>query len=166
MLPLLPEMRGDEHFSPVRPERCVYKRTVQIDEKDGSFAVFYKKTERLHQVSMPKLQAVSPLDREENLRGCFTEVVKLPNVTREDQSSGLSELHKMVSAALLENTHTSRLGIVVENDHGIVVLRGTVTTYYAKQMAQEAIRPALKTQTPYPVLRNLISVIAITDKDT
>ena len=94
------------------------------------------------------------------LPGYFTEDGNLPNVMKEDEPPGLPDLHKRVQQVLQTHPHTKQLSITVENDDGIVVLRGTVRTYYAKQMAQEAIRPILKEREPHTLLRNLIDVIS------
>jgi osmotically-inducible protein OsmY len=45
-----------------------------------------------------------------------------------------------ISSAIQENPHLRRRNLRFETDQGRVVLRGTVRTYYQKQMAQEALR--------------------------
>lgn len=79
---------------------------------------------------------------------------------KEDEPPGLPDLHKRVQQVLQTHPYTRLWSITVENDDGVVVLRGTVRTYYAKQMAQEVIRPTLKECNPPPFLRNLIDVIS------
>ena len=72
------------------------------------------------------------------------------------EEEGLPELHIKIQQALQEHPMTQRFGIVVKNDAGVVVLVGTVRSFYAKQMAQEVIRPLLGAT----VLRNKIEVIS------
>ena len=109
-------------------------------------------------VSIPKLQAVAVEPSATKKSAVhFTEDEKLPNVTPGEQSGLLDA----VRTALAENPVTSRLGLTVKLDGQVVVLLGSVSTYYAKQMAQEVIRPALKSYHPYPVLRNAIVVVQL-----
>ena len=49
-------------------------------------------------------------------------------------------LDHQVSTALERNPHTARRNLRFEADEGRVTLRGVVTTYYQKQMAQEVVR--------------------------
>lgn len=69
------------------------------------------------------------------------------------------DLHTRVQHELDANPITQKMRIRVENQDGVVVLQGKVTTYYAKQMAQEVLRPLLRSVTPTPVLRNQIEVV-------
>jgi hypothetical protein len=109
---------------------------------------------------MRKLQAVIAVTAEGNfLPSHFTEGGNLPNVMREDEPPGLPDLHLKVQQVLRTHPYTRLWAITVENDGGVVVLRGRVRTYYAKQMAQEVIRPILKGADPHPNLRNLIDVV-------
>ncbi len=77
----------------------------------------------------------------------------------QDERSDLPELHQRVLEVLKFNLMTQRLAIGVEDDNGVVILTGKVTSFYAKQMAQECIRPLLRATNPHPVLRNLIEVL-------
>jgi osmotically-inducible protein OsmY len=45
-----------------------------------------------------------------------------------------------VSSAIANNPHLMRRRVHFETQQGRVVLKGTVKTYYQKQMAQEAVR--------------------------
>ena len=109
---------------------------------------------------MRKLQAVIGVTAEGNfLPGHFTEDGKLPNVMREDEPPGLPDLHQKVQQVLQTHPYTRLWTVTVCDDNGVVVLRGRVRTYYAKQMAQEVIRPILKMHDPHPTLRNLIEVV-------
>ncbi len=49
-------------------------------------------------------------------------------------------LHDRVHQAISMNPHVSRQHLRTETADGRVVLRGTVASYYQKQMAQEALR--------------------------
>jgi osmotically-inducible protein OsmY len=49
-------------------------------------------------------------------------------------------LHKLVDEALNQSPYFARRGVKVEAQEGQVVLRGTVRSYYHKQMAQEILR--------------------------
>ncbi len=49
-------------------------------------------------------------------------------------------LHDRVHEAISTNPYVSRQRLRAEAADGRVVLRGTVTSYYQKQMAQEALR--------------------------
>lgn len=64
----------------------------------------------------------------------------------------------LVRKELGQNVHTQKRKITADEEDGVVVLRGSVSSYYLKQMAQEAIRPLLNDYNPRPVLRNLIEV--------
>lgn len=52
----------------------------------------------------------------------------------------LAELNQRVLVALESNPHLPRRNLRFEAQHGRVVLRGTVQSYYQKQMAQEMLR--------------------------
>jgi osmotically-inducible protein OsmY len=49
-------------------------------------------------------------------------------------------LDKLVAEALNQSPHFSRRTVRFETQEGDVVLRGTVKSYYHKQMAQEVLR--------------------------
>jgi osmotically-inducible protein OsmY len=49
-------------------------------------------------------------------------------------------LHDRVLSALEDHPYLARRNLRFENHAGRVVLRGTVGTYYQKQLAQEALR--------------------------
>src|ERR1700722_16175500 len=49
-------------------------------------------------------------------------------------------LDKLVAEALNQSPHFSRRQVRFETQEGDVVLRGTVSSYYHKQMAQEVLR--------------------------
>jgi osmotically-inducible protein OsmY len=49
-------------------------------------------------------------------------------------------LHMLVDEALSQSPYFARRGVQVETQEGEVVLRGTVRSYYHKQMAQEILR--------------------------
>jgi osmotically-inducible protein OsmY len=49
-------------------------------------------------------------------------------------------LHKLVDEALNQSPYFARRGLRFEAQEGHVVLRGTVRSYYHKQMAQEILR--------------------------
>jgi osmotically-inducible protein OsmY len=55
-------------------------------------------------------------------------------------STADSSLATRISSAIQKNPHLSRRKVQFEAQNGRVVLRGTVPTYYQKQMAQEALR--------------------------
>ncbi len=55
-------------------------------------------------------------------------------------STADSSLATRVSSAIQSNPHLIRRRVHFETQGGRVVLRGTVGTYYQKQMAQEALR--------------------------
>ena len=46
----------------------------------------------------------------------------------------------LVDDAITKNPHLTRRTLRVETEDGRVVLLGTVSSYYQKQMAQEAVR--------------------------
>lgn len=45
-----------------------------------------------------------------------------------------------VADAISSSPHIARAGVTYETHQGHVVLKGTVTSYFQKQMAQEALR--------------------------
>ncbi|HTU25938.1 MAG TPA: BON domain-containing protein [Pirellulales bacterium] len=49
-------------------------------------------------------------------------------------------LDELVAEALRQSPHFSRRNVRIETQAGDVVLRGTVSSYYHKQMAQEVLR--------------------------
>jgi osmotically-inducible protein OsmY len=49
-------------------------------------------------------------------------------------------LTKRISSAIEHHPHLMRRNLHIEAREGRVVLRGTVNSYYHKQMAQEALR--------------------------
>jgi osmotically-inducible protein OsmY len=51
-----------------------------------------------------------------------------------------SPLDSLISTAIEQNPHLRRRKLRFETQEGRVVLRGVVTSYYQKQMAQEALR--------------------------
>lgn len=51
-----------------------------------------------------------------------------------------STLDALISSAIEGNPHLKRRNLRFETQEGRVVLRGTVSSYYQKQMAQEALR--------------------------
>ena len=51
-----------------------------------------------------------------------------------------SSLESLVSLAIERHPHLKRRTVHFETQSGRVVLRGTVSSYYQKQMAQEAVR--------------------------
>ncbi len=53
----------------------------------------------------------------------------------------------VVEEALAKESHVSRLGIVVVEVENTIVLKGTVPSYFKKQMAQEAAMGALRGRT-------------------
>jgi osmotically-inducible protein OsmY len=55
-------------------------------------------------------------------------------------STAESSLARRISSAIETNPHLLRRKVHFEMQGGRVVLRGTVGTYYQKQMAQEAVR--------------------------
>lgn len=55
-------------------------------------------------------------------------------------STAEDALATRIASAIRTNPHVGRRNLRFETDHGRVVLRGTVGTYYQKQMAQEALR--------------------------
>lgn len=63
-----------------------------------------------------------------------------------------------VRRTLEDSIHLQKTKVSVEDDDGVLVLQGHATSYYLKQMAQEAIRPLLDEYDPRPMLRNLIEV--------
>jgi hypothetical protein len=89
----------------------------------------------------------------------FTGDQILSTVLKEGESEALPELHQKVQLELQTHAISRQWPIIVSNDGGVVVLRGTVTTYFAKQMAQEIVRPILNAHDPRPILRNLIDVV-------
>mgnify|MGYP001501885152 CR=1 FL=1 len=103
---------------------------------------------------MRKLQAVPGEPRDPHfLPVYFTGAKKLSNVTPDEP-----DIHGEVQRVLDESPVTKRMKIRVENADGVIVLRGKVTTYYAKQLVQEVIRPVLAKCNPHPVLRNAVEV--------
>jgi hypothetical protein len=62
----------------------------------------------------------------------------------------------VIEEALANQPHVSRLGIVVVEVENTIVLKGTVPSYFKKQMAQEAAMSALRGRTI--TLRNEIVV--------
>ncbi len=55
-------------------------------------------------------------------------------------STAQPTLSTRISSAMKLHPHLSRRNLQVETQEGRVVLRGTVKSYYHKQMAQEALR--------------------------
>jgi osmotically-inducible protein OsmY len=55
-------------------------------------------------------------------------------------SASASNLESLVSSAFERHPHLKRRKVHFETHAGRVVLRGTVSSYYQKQMAQEAVR--------------------------
>jgi osmotically-inducible protein OsmY len=55
-------------------------------------------------------------------------------------STAENSLATRISSAIRTNPHLMRRKVHFETQGGRVVLRGTVGTYYQKQMAQEALR--------------------------
>ncbi len=55
-------------------------------------------------------------------------------------STANSHLDALISSAIERHPHLKRRNLRFENQDGRVVLRGTVSSYYQKQMAQEALR--------------------------
>ncbi len=55
-------------------------------------------------------------------------------------SASISNLESLVSLAIERHPHLKRRKVHFETHAGRVVLRGTVNSYYQKQMAQEAVR--------------------------
>ncbi len=51
-----------------------------------------------------------------------------------------SSLDALISTAMAAHPHLKQRKLRFETQHGHVVLRGVVNSYYQKQMAQEAIR--------------------------
>jgi osmotically-inducible protein OsmY len=51
-----------------------------------------------------------------------------------------SPLHHLISSAIEKNPHLRQRKLRFEAQEGRVVLRGTVSSYYQKQMAQESLR--------------------------
>lgn len=51
-----------------------------------------------------------------------------------------SNLDALITSAIERNPHLKRRDLRFETHEGRVVLRGTVSSYYQKQMAQEALR--------------------------
>jgi osmotically-inducible protein OsmY len=49
-------------------------------------------------------------------------------------------LSTRISSAIANNPHLMRRKVYFETEHGRVVLKGTVRSYYQKQMAQESLR--------------------------
>jgi osmotically-inducible protein OsmY len=49
-------------------------------------------------------------------------------------------LHDRLDEALTSNPHLFGRKLGIETEAGLVVLKGTVNSYFQKQMAQEAIR--------------------------
>ena len=82
---------------------------------------------------------------------------KLPNVMKDELS--LPDPHQQIQQALDSHPITQRMSIRVEIYDSVIVLRGVVRTYYAKQMAQEVSRLAMREFVPPPTLRNMIEVL-------
>jgi osmotically-inducible protein OsmY len=55
-------------------------------------------------------------------------------------STAESPLDALISSAIECNPHLKRRKLRFEAEQGRVVLRGVVSSYYQKQMAQEAVR--------------------------
>jgi osmotically-inducible protein OsmY len=55
-------------------------------------------------------------------------------------STAQDALATRISSIIREHPHLKRRNLRFETQEGRVVLRGTVGTYYQKQMAQEALR--------------------------
>ena len=55
-------------------------------------------------------------------------------------SASTNSLESLVSVAIERHPHLKRRKLHFETHSGRVVLRGTVSSYYQKQMAQEAVR--------------------------
>ena len=55
-------------------------------------------------------------------------------------STAASPLDTLISSAIEHNPHLKRRNLRFEAQEGRVVLRGVVSSYYQKQMAQEAVR--------------------------
>lgn len=51
-----------------------------------------------------------------------------------------SSLDSLISTAIARHPHLMRRKLRFETEEGRVVLRGVVSSYYQKQMAQEAVR--------------------------
>ena len=51
-----------------------------------------------------------------------------------------SNLHHRVDSALRDNPHLAGQTLAIETSEGHVTLRGTVGSFYQKQMAQESLR--------------------------
>lgn len=51
-----------------------------------------------------------------------------------------STLDSLIASAIERHPHLKRRNLRFETQEGRVVLRGTVSSYYQKQMAQEALR--------------------------
>jgi osmotically-inducible protein OsmY len=51
-----------------------------------------------------------------------------------------SSLVTRISSAIQKHPHLKRRDLRFETEDGRVILRGTVNSYYQKQMAQEALR--------------------------
>lgn len=55
-------------------------------------------------------------------------------------STAESSLDSRISSAIERSPHLKRRNLRFETQEGRVVLRGVVSSYYQKQMAQEALR--------------------------
>ena len=55
-------------------------------------------------------------------------------------STAEHSLASLISSAIQQNPHLNRRRLRFETHEGRVVLRGVVSSYYQKQMAQEALR--------------------------
>ncbi len=62
-----------------------------------------------------------------------------PSVRPSDFKNVIPLLHR-VDSAIQKSPHLNGRHLVLETRAGSVVLRGTVDSYFAKQMAQEALR--------------------------
>lgn len=81
-------------------------------------------------------------------------------VIKEDGDTLLSR----VEDALKSDPLTTRMVINATFSGGVVELRGSVRSYYLKQMVQEVILRSLKRDSGKPFLRNLLEVILTTDQ--
>ena len=68
--------------------------------------------------------------------------VNYASKNRETRTMSTSEnpLDSLISKAMQKDPHLRRRNLRFETEQGRVVLRGTVSSYYQKQMAQEALR--------------------------
>ncbi len=87
----------------------------------------------------------------------FTTRGNLPTVNKDD-----AQLISRVEEALKRDPQTARLPISVTLSNGTLELRGSVRSYYLKQMVQEVIFKSLK-QERRPFLRNLLEVTQLNE---